>query len=209
MNTIDDNILMSYVDGELDDDDAREFEARLAQDADLRALVRDYRQNDSLLRAAFKQSMLAREQAVEPSSRVSAKSDGGTNRWGPLPLALAASFAILAIGAVIGLTVIDTYVEREFDRRAEMSSRDSSAMIRARDEALEKKVSGSEVSWKNPDSGSFGNFVPTKTWRTKTGQYCREFEKAKYAGGVSTTEYGVACRINDGHWKVRVRYYPG
>lgn len=208
MKVINDQILMSYVDGELDEAMTRAVEAELGENAALRARVQDYRRNDSLLKAAFKQSMLEGQRPVTFPFPVPGRTEASTSRWGYLPLALAASIAILAIGAVTGFAVIDSLVEHKLARRVEMNQRDLRAIDSTRTEALEKKVSGTEVSWKSPDSGNFGIFVPVRTWRTKTGQFCREFEGTTSIDGIDTTQYGVACRTNDDHWKVRVRYYP-
>lgn len=209
MIVIDDRILMSYVDGELDEATTREFEAQLTRDAALRAAVDDYRQNDSLLRAAFKQSDSRDDQAGAFLLAAPGKAKISAKRWGALPLALAASIAVLAIGAVTGLAVLDSLVEREFDRRTAMNQLDLLEIDQTRTEGLEKNVSGTEVRWKNPENGNFGLFLPVQTWRTKAGQFCREFEESTSISGVSETEYGVACRGKDGQWKVRIRYYPG
>ncbi len=209
MKVINDQILMSYVDGELDEAMTRTVEAELGENAALRARVQGYRHNDSLLKAAFRQSMLENQHPVTLPLPMLRRTRASASRWGYLPLALAASIATLAIGAVIGFAAIDSLVERKLARHVEMNQRDLRAIDSTRTEALEKKVSGTEVSWNSTESGNYGIFLPVRTWRTKSGQFCRELEETTSIDGVDTTQYGIACRTNDGNWKVRVRYYPG
>ena len=211
MNAIDDSTLMAYLDGELDDAAVSEVETRLAGDPGLSARIEEFRRSDDLLRAAFSQSML---EAVPPKPAPRAL-NAEKNRvrrirrhWGPLPLALAASLAVLVIGGFTGLAMLDTLVEREFERQALLKAKDNQAMVQARMNALENQISGTEVSWTNPDSGNSGKMVPVQTWRTKSGQYCREFQESISIDGVSNVERGVACRTDDGMWKVRLKYFP-
>jgi surface antigen len=211
MKAIDDNTLIAYLDGELDDAAAAGVEKRLARDPALSSRVEEFRRGDDLLRAAFNQSMLE----ANPPKRAPAALNAEKRRvrriprqWGPLPLALAASLAVLLIGGLTGLVTLDTLVEREFERQALIKANDNRAMVQARMNALENEISGTDVSWTNPDSGSFGKMTPVRTWRTKSGQYCREFHESATMDGVTNVERGVACRTADGLWKVRLRYYP-
>lgn len=211
MKAFDDSTLMAYLDGELDDSAASEVESRSIADPELSARIEEFRRSDDLLRAAFNQSML---EAVPPKPAPRAVNAEKKRvrkiqrQWGPLPLALAASLAVLLIGGFTGLAMLDTLVEREFERQAFIKAKDNQAMVQARMNALEKEISGTEVSWTNPDSGNFGKMIPVKTWRTKSGQYCREFQESTTIDGVPNVERGVACRTDDGLWKVRLRYYP-
>lgn len=211
MKAIDDSALMAYLDGELDDAAASEIEARIAGDAKLRSRIEEFRRSDDLLRAAFSQPMLEAAPS-RPAPRVlqleKRRVREVRRQWGPLPLALAASLAILLIGGLTGLVMLDTLVEREFERQALIKAKDNQAVVQARMNALENEISGTEVSWTNPDSGSFGKMTPVETWRTKSGQYCREFKESVTMDGVTNMERGVACRTAGALWKVRLRYYP-
>ena len=211
MKAIDDSTLMAYLDGELDDAAAGEVETRVASDPELRSKMEGFRRSDDLLRAAFSQCMLEATPPKLASTGLNSKKQlpRKTRRhWGPLPIALAASLAVLLIGGLTGVAVLDTLVEREFERQALIKAKDEQSMVHARMNALESEISGTEVSWTNPDSGNFGKMVPVRTWRTKSGQYCREFQESITIDGATNVERGVACRTDDGLWKVRMRYFP-
>ena len=68
--------------------------------------------------------------------------------------------------------------------------------------AFEKMPSGVASSWSNPDTGNSGYVVPTKTYKTATGSYCREFQTTVNVGGKTQEAYGTACRQPDGSWKI-------
>jgi surface antigen len=68
--------------------------------------------------------------------------------------------------------------------------------------ALETAPTGSSSTWQNPDSGNYGTFTPTDTYRTTSGQYCREYEQTIYIDGSPRQAYGTACRLPDGTWRI-------
>lgn len=81
----------------------------------------------------------------------------------------------------------------EYDRQmAKTSSR----------QALEFSPSGNTVEWRNPDTGNYGSITPTKTFRTETGLYCREYVQEVVIGGERKKAYGQACRQADGNWQI-------
>ncbi len=61
---------------------------------------------------------------------------------------------------------------------------------------------GQPVSWKNPDSGTYGTVTPTRTYNSDQGQYCREYQQTVYIDGKPQKGYGTACRQPDGSWKI-------
>ncbi len=211
MKAIDDSTLMAYLDGELDEGTAREVEALVASDAQLDATIQGFRQSDALLRTAFNHVMFGTSPSTalpEELNLEKARKRKSVRPWAPLPVAMAASLAILLIGGITGYAMLDSLVEREFERHALIKEKDKQAMTRARANALEREISGTKVSWTNPDSGNSGTMIPVQTWRTKTGRYCREFQESITIDGTDRVERGVACRADDGFWKVRLRYFP-
>ena len=56
--------------------------------------------------------------------------------------------------------------------------------------------------WRNSDTGNFGTFTPTRTYRTIYGNYCREFTQIIYIGGNAQKGYGTACQQPDNSWKI-------
>ena len=73
---------------------------------------------------------------------------------------------------------------------------------RTTQDALEYNKSGTPASWSNPDSGNSGTTVPTRTYKTAEGKYCREFETTISIQGKSEKAYGTACREPDGTWRI-------
>jgi surface antigen len=61
---------------------------------------------------------------------------------------------------------------------------------------------GQPVSWKNPDSGTYGTVTPTRTYNSDLCQYCREYQQTVYIDGKPQKGYGTACRQPDGSWKI-------
>jgi surface antigen len=71
-------------------------------------------------------------------------------------------------------------------------------------QVLETAPVGHPVVWRNPDSGTYGQVVATRTYQIpQTGQYCREYQQTVVVGGQEQQAYGKACRQPDGTWKVQ------
>lgn len=68
--------------------------------------------------------------------------------------------------------------------------------------ALEYKKTGSAAGWSNPDSGHAGTVTPTRTYIAADGRPCREFRQTIFVDGQEETVTDVACRDNDGTWKI-------
>ena len=103
--------------------------------------------------------------------------------------------AASAAGALLG-ALLGNQVGRSLDRADELALRQSFAT------ALEKSKAGTSVEWNNPDSGNYGTVTPERTYKTETGQYCREFSQTIVIGGQSQDAFGTACRQPDGSWKI-------
>jgi surface antigen len=68
--------------------------------------------------------------------------------------------------------------------------------------SLEFNKSGQTSSWNNPDSGHSGSYTPTKTYVSKSGEDCREFETTILVDGREERAIGRACRQPDQTWKI-------
>jgi len=66
-------------------------------------------------------------------------------------------------------------------------------------QALETGPSGAPVTWRNPDSGRYGNVVPGPVYQVN-GAPCRQYTHTVYIDGQPLTERGTACRNQDGSW---------
>lgn len=80
---------------------------------------------------------------------------------------------------------------------------DRSMAERTAQTSLERNPSGQSSSWSNPDSGHSGSVTPTRTYRTASGQDCREYETSVTIDGKRETAYGTACRQPDGTWQMQ------
>lgn len=84
----------------------------------------------------------------------------------------------------------------------QMDSDDRARHEQATANALETRVSGESLPWRNENSGNYGAVTPERTWRRADGNYCREFTQTVTVGGQEQTAYGTACRQSDGTWKI-------
>lgn len=224
MSRIDDATLIAYVDGELDRVTIEEVEAELARDAALYAKVRQLRESTALLGAAFNHALYGPLPNIEigplpvtderPSAEVitfpPAATNGKNSRWRyeRFGMALAASLAALLIGGVGGHYLIDGGTPAALNTSNGEPGSIEAERLHAFSQGLEHELSGTPVVWKNPDNGSEGTLTPIRTFQTESGQYCREFEEVRIAGGKQHSEGGIACRQDSGEWQVRMRFYP-
>lgn len=67
--------------------------------------------------------------------------------------------------------------------------------------ALETHVSGRSRKWSSPKSGFSGRVTPVRTWRSRSGHFCRAFvEIVRLPSGVERIGNGRACRNAAGEW---------
>jgi surface antigen len=99
--------------------------------------------------------------------------------------------AATVAGAILG-AMVGASIGRSLDAQDEMRAR----------QALEYNQTGQPASWVNPDSGAQVTVVPTRTYQSDYGQYCREYTTDVVISGKRETAYGTACRQPDGTWKV-------
>ncbi len=112
-------------------------------------------------------------------------------QFGHGPAQLAATAAGTLAGALLGGAV-----GKSLDQTDQLYARS------AEYHALEYAPSGSQTSWQNPDSGHSGSIIPTRTYETASGDYCREFQQQAAIGGHIEEVYGTACRQPDGQWQL-------
>lgn len=203
MSEIDGVTLAAFMDGELDLAEARRVEQALAVDTALRKRLERLRAVDGAVRAAFEQvahlPAPALREPVVPTSFAS----GGRGRW-LLPLSMAASLLALAGTGVLAYQL----GQMQQARLVEAEQARTVALQNAFQRVIDSELSGTTVSWRSGDGNLRAEFTPVRTWRTDSGRYCREFTEVRVENGVAREEGGVACRRDDGRWRVRVRYYP-
>ncbi len=100
-----------------------------------------------------------------------------------------------AVGTLAGV-LIGQEIGRSLDRQDRME------MQRTAQYALENNPTNRSSSWRNPDTGHYGDVTPVKTYRSREGRYCREYTQTVSIGGEPQEAYGRACRQPDGSWKI-------
>lgn len=215
---LDDETLVAYADGQLDADAARAVEQALARDPQARETLQALRDSAARLRAAL-DAVAAAPIPLKAVQTIDAgfaarRGDagapaGGARRRGglPWPVAIAASILALMIGLGGGQLLPDLRGGTELARLQAMEAADRAARQAALQEALERKLSGQSVAWRNPDSGRQGKITPVRTFRNSTGQWCREYTVREASDGDRVERRGIACRLSDGRWRTRVVAY--
>ncbi len=105
------------------------------------------------------------------------------------------SLVAVAIGTLAG-ALIGQDIGRSLDQA------DKLAMERNAQYALEHTPTNTSTPWRNPDTGNSGKIIPIETYKSKTGDYCREYQQTVWIGGNEQQAYGTACRNADGSWKI-------
>jgi surface antigen len=100
----------------------------------------------------------------------------------------------IGVGALLG-GIIGSEVGKSLDRA------DRAYMQRTTQESLETGQTGSQSTWRNPDSGHQGTVTPQRTYETASGP-CREYQQTVTIDGRTERAYGTACRQADGSWKI-------
>lgn len=64
---------------------------------------------------------------------------------------------------------------------------------------------GRRYEWRNPHNGNYGYVTPTRRADSRRYGYaseCREFSQTVYVNGRQFEDVAVACRMNDGSWRI-------
>lgn len=101
-----------------------------------------------------------------------------------------------AVGAVGG-ALLGGYVGGQLDQKDRMMAE------RTAQAAFESTRTGQSARWVNPDTGNSGVLIPTRTFQSPGGQYCREYTQTISVGGKKQEGYGTACRQPDGSWQIQ------
>jgi surface antigen len=67
--------------------------------------------------------------------------------------------------------------------------------------ALNNTPTGQTVGWTNPDTQNQYQVTPTNTYKSNTGQDCRDYTTVGIIDGQREVIKGTACRQADGSWK--------
>ena len=207
--------IAAYMDGEMSDAEAQEFETTLQSDPFARAEVQRLQEVNSLLKGAYNEildepvplAVAGRVQralaSVEPGPHASPVPAGGAWRaWGLQ--AIAASLLAVILSFPAGFFTSEWRQEAVKAEVAAAQAADREAMAVALSEALEKRLSGVAVDWHNQASGSSGAVTPVRTFRNADGRWCREYLEEASIGGTLDSRRAIACRESDGQWRTRI-----
>lgn len=208
---LDHETLLAYADGELTAAEAERVERHLADDAEARATVASLREGRALLQGAYNEALTSpvpdKVQAAIDNALADHGRRGGLRGTAPawMPLALAASIATVVVGAPAGYFLADRAIDAKLARLEALHRGDRQALEAAIDQGLERNVSGLEVAWHNPDSGSQGTVTPLRTFKNAEGKWCREYVAASEMDAQKETRRAIACRTGEGRWQTRVQ----
>ncbi len=209
---IDDETLVAFVDGELGEADAGRVEAAIAADRYLRETVLALHRGAAMIRAAFNEPLTTPVpdrlvQTVESAFAERTKAERPmAPRW-RLAVPIAASIAAVLIGLSGAFFIAEYQVERSIARLEAHRVADRALIEATIARALEEHLSGALVSWQNPESGSWGQVEPIRTFRNSRDQWCREYVhvvERKLGDQRKETRRAIACRDSDGLWKTRL-----
>jgi surface antigen len=68
-------------------------------------------------------------------------------------------------------------------------------------QALENNRPGQPAYWRNRNSGTAYEVVPTRNVSVRGNEYCREYRTTANIDGRKQNVYGTACRQPDGSWQ--------
>jgi surface antigen len=109
------------------------------------------------------------------------------------------------VGAAIG-TLAGALIGQDVGRTLDQA--DQLVAQRSAQAALETGPSRKTATWVNPDTGNRGSITPTRTFQSKDGRYCREYQQTIKVGGEKQHAYGTACRQADGSWQISAAQPP-
>ena len=194
--------LSAFADGELSGDLAA---GNLANDRETAALLSEIGRVDGLVRAHFGDEA----DLTVPDHLVASVRGGFEKRrarraqgaWRASWLPIAASLIIAASGLAGAFFVAEKRTERQiaaYEARWQAGQR---ALEAALQDALETRASGTEVSFASGEAGIEGRVNPTRTYRSRSGHWCREFSEVIESAAAREFRRGLACRENGGGWQ--------
>ncbi len=199
-------LLSAYHDRELGLEETSRLRRSLAADVEARAVLDAFDRIDDAVRESFAEDLnlpisldLARAVRSGLAARRRRAIGRTVLRWaGPV----AAAIAIVVFG--------DRWVEQ----RTEMALAERELQIaeltdRAVQDALENALSGAAVSLADDKLSGVVSITPTRTYRSETKHWCREFVEDVVIDGKHTTRFGLACRENTGEWRRVQTRLPG
>ena len=211
VGNVDDELLSRWIDGELKQDEADRVSSLVETDKEVSARVAAIEARDASVRDWFDDQLAPPASELERSvgaafaARRAQRERSGRQWWLPA----AAAIAVLIAGIAGFDYLIDHRVNDALDRmRAERAS-DIAMLASAMQDVLENRESGVEVSFENAETGLEVALKPKRTWKSRSGHWCREFSEIVGAAQPESTAVSVACRTPDGQWMRVSTEVPG
>lgn len=111
-------------------------------------------------------------------------------------------FLNFALPAVLTLALVACAYPDATGSVVVLDEADTPYMSQAFQGALEGNKTGQSANWINPDTNHQGAVTPLRTFKSKTGQDCREFQRLATIAGETGFANGTACRQPDGTWRI-------
>ena len=108
--------------------------------------------------------------------------------------------AVLVVGVLAMLSACASGGQFASDPRRNMTNDDRHIAAVTMQIAMERRSDNEPSTWTNGLSGNHGAVVPRRTYRSRTGDFCRRFEEIVTVAGVTATFERTACRDGDGRW---------
>jgi surface antigen len=206
MSEVTAEMLSAYHDRELGLEETSRLRRSLAADAEARATLDAFDWIDDAVRESFAEDLdapislnLARAVRSGLAARRRRAIGRTVLRWaGPV----AAAIAVVVFG--------NNWVEQRTELAlAERELQIAELTDRAVQDALENALSGAAMSLADDDLSGVVSITPTRTYRSETKHWCREFVEDVVIDGKHTTRFGLACRENSGEWRRVQTRLPG
>ena len=84
---------------------------------------------------------------------------------------------------------------------ADLTDSDVSLAVTTMNAVLEHERYGETRTWYNPETGHAGAVMPQRTYLSKAGAYCREYQETLTVNRRSETYSSTGCRDADGIWR--------
>jgi len=199
-------MLSAYHDRDLGLDEAERLQAEIAEDDDARALLEAYSQIDEAARASGAAELDA---SVPLALARSVRAGFAARRRRTL-----GRLALYWVGPVAAALAVVVFGGQWIEQRTESALAEREARIaalteRVVQEALEKAVSGAEVALADDGLANSVAVTPTRTYRSESQHWCREFVEHVTVDGKQSERYGLACREDSGDWRRVQTRLPG
>jgi len=200
------DMLSAYHDREVDGPDAARMGREVLTDAEARAILAAFEEVDAAVRESFEAELdqpvplhLARAVRSGFAARKRAAIARVAVRWvGPM----AAAIAIVVVGNHWSIQRVETELAQREQKIAALADQ-------AVQDALEHALSGARVSIADDKVASMVSITPTRTYKSESQHWCREFTEELVVDGERVTRFGLACREADGGWRRVQTKTPG